>query len=184
MAGNLFGLYQSTLFIKMNLTSLDFDKKIADQIGQILTDRHQTIAVAESVTAGHLQASLSLAEKASDFFQGGITAYNIGQKTRHLGIDPIHAIANNCVSEKVAITMAQNVTSYFNSDWGIGITGYASPVPEKNIEELFSCFAICFRNNIITSRTIKAMQDSPLAVRLYYNKQVMQELLEQLKATP
>lgn len=168
----------------MNLTSQDFEKKIADQIGKILSDRQQTIAVAESVTAGHLQTSLSLAEKALDFFQGGITAYNIGQKTRHLGIDPIHAIANNCVSEKVAITMAKNVTSYFSSDWGIGITGYASPVPEKNIEELFSCFAICFRNNIITSRTITATKDSPLAVRLYYNKQVLQELLKQLETVP
>ena len=168
----------------MNLTSQDFEKKIADQIGKILSDRQQTIAVAESVTAGHLQTSLSLAEKALDFFQGGITAYNIGQKTRHLGIDPIHAIANNCVSEKVAITMAKNVTLFFNCDWGIGITGYASPVPEKNIEELFSCFAICFRNNIITSQTIKAMKDSPLAVRLYYNRQVLQELLKQLKTAP
>ena len=168
----------------MNLASQDFDKKITDQIGKILTDRQQTIAVAESVTAGHLQTSLSFAEKALDFFQGGITAYNIGQKTRHLGIDPMHAIANNCVSEKVAITMAKNVTSYFNSDWGIGITGYASPLPEKNIEELFSCFAICFRNNIITSRTIKAKKDSPLAVRLYYNKQVLRVLLTQLKIVP
>jgi PncC family amidohydrolase len=168
----------------MNLTSQDFEKKIADQIGKILSDRQQTIAVAESVTAGHLQTSLSLAEKALHFFQGGITAYNIGQKTRHLGIDPIHAVANNCVSEKIAIAMAQNVTSYFSSDWGIGITGYASPVPEKNIEELFSCFAICFRNNIITSRTITAKKDSPLAVRLYYNKQVLQELLKQLETGP
>ena len=168
----------------MNATYQDFGKKIADQIGKILTDRQQTIAVAESVTAGHLQTSLSLAENALDFFQGGITAYNIGQKTLHLGIDPIHAIANNCVSEKIAIGMAKKVALLFNSDWGMGITGYASPVPEKNIEELFSCFAICFRNNIVTSREIKARKDSPLVVRLYYSKQVLQELLKQLKTVP
>ena len=168
----------------MNSTYQDLDKKIADQIGKILIAHQQTIAVAESVTAGHLQTSLSLAEKALDFFQGGITAYNIGQKTRHLDIDPIHAIANNCVSEKVAIGMAKNVALLFNADWGIGITGYASPVPEKNIEELFSCFAICFRNTIVTSQKIKATKDSPLAVRLYYNKQVLQELLKQVKTVP
>ena len=78
--------------------------------------------------------------------------------------------------------MARNVTTIFNSDWGIGITGYASPVPEKNIEELFACFAICFQNKITTSQTIKAEKDTPLAVRLFYNKHILQELLIQLKS--
>ncbi|HKO79080.1 MAG TPA: nicotinamide-nucleotide amidohydrolase family protein [Chitinophagaceae bacterium] len=165
----------------MKSSSVDFAIETANQIGKILITRQQTIAVAESVTAGHLQTSLSLADKAMEFFQGGITAYNIGQKTRHLNIDPIHAISNDCVSEKIASEMAKNVTTLFNSDWGIGITGYASPVPEKNIEELFACFAICFHSKIITSQTIKAAKDTPLAVRLFYNKQILQELLIQLK---
>jgi PncC family amidohydrolase len=155
--------------------------KTANQIGKMLTDRKQTIAVAESVTAGHLQTSLSLAEKAMDFFQGGITAYNLGQKTRQLHVEPIHAIATNCVSEKIATEMAQGAINLFNSDWGIGITGYASPVPEKNIEELFACFAICFRSKIIFSKRVNAGNDSPLAVRLFYNQHVLEQLLLQLE---
>lgn len=165
----------------MGLSPADFALETANQIGKILIARQQTIAVAESVTAGHLQTSLSLAEKAMEFFQGGITVYNLGQKTKHLGIEPIHAIANNCVSERIANKMAGNVTTVFNSDWGIGITGYASPVPEKNIEELFACFAICFQNKITTSQTIKAEKGTPLAVRLFYNQHILHELLIQLK---
>lgn len=69
----------------------------------------ETLAVAESVTSGCLQAALSLAEDATRFFQGGITAYNLGRKARHLKIDPIHAQEANCVSEKVAIEMAEQV---------------------------------------------------------------------------
>lgn len=168
----------------MNSSPTDFAIETANEIGKILIAREQTIAVAESVTAGHLQTSLSLAEKAMEFFQGGITAYNLGQKAKHLCVEPIHAIANNCVSEKIATEMAQHVTTVFNSDWGIGITGYASPVPEQNIEELFSCFAICFHNKVITSQTIKAEKGTPLAVRLFYNKQVLLELLRELKTAP
>lgn len=117
-----------------------------------------------------------------EFFQGGITAYNIGQKTKHLSIEPIHAIAYNCVSEKIAVEMATHAAILFNSDWGIGITGYASPVPEKNIEELFACFAICFRNNVTKVQTVTAKNDTPLAVRFFYNHYVLQEILMQLTA--
>ena len=63
----------------------------------IITERmiscHQTVAVAESVTSGHLQAALSLGQNARQFYQGGLTAYNLGQKSRHLLVEPIHAFA-------------------------------------------------------------------------------------------
>lgn len=153
------------------------NKGLADKIGEALTGFKQTIAVAESVTSGHLQACLSLADKALDFFQGGITAYNIGQKTKHLGVNPIHALATNCVSEKIAGDMAKNIALAFNSDWGVGITGYASPVPEKNIEELFACFAITRHHQIILSETVTAIKQPPLNVRLFYSKVVLEKLL-------
>ena len=49
------------------------EKSLIDPIGNILKRKEQTIAVAESVTAGLLQLSLSAATDASLFFQGGIT---------------------------------------------------------------------------------------------------------------
>lgn len=58
----------------------------------------QTVAVGESVTSGHLQAALSLGENARQYYQGGLTAYNLGQKARHLLVEPIQALECNCVS--------------------------------------------------------------------------------------
>ncbi len=87
-----------------------YDEQVIQSIKKILLQRRQTIAVAESVTAGHLQVALASAENASQFFQGGITAYNLGQKSRHLKIEPIHAEGCNCVSDKIAIEMAYGVT--------------------------------------------------------------------------
>ncbi|MEO5601480.1 MAG: nicotinamide-nucleotide amidohydrolase family protein [Cyclobacteriaceae bacterium] len=107
-----------------------YNIKALEILKNYLVTRNQTISVAESVTSGHLQAALSLANQATAFFHGGITAYNLGQKARHLSVNPIHALGCNCVSEKVAEEMAINVRRLFSSDWSIGITGYAAPVPE------------------------------------------------------
>lgn len=118
-----------------------YDTKKTDKIAKMLLARKQTIAVAESVTAGYLQAALASADNAIQFFQGGLTAYNLGQKCRHLTIEPIHAVACNCVSAQVAKEMALNVCTLFQSHWGVGITGYASPVPESD-NQIFCFYAV------------------------------------------
>jgi nicotinamide-nucleotide amidase len=58
----------------------------------LLAASKQTIAFAESVTAGHLQAAFSQAQNARDVLQGGMAVYNIGQKCRQLGVEPIVAL--------------------------------------------------------------------------------------------
>jgi PncC family amidohydrolase len=86
---------------------------IIQSIANILIERQQTIAVAESVTSGNVQVSLASATDATKFFQGGITAYNLGQKSRHLNVDPINAMACNCVAEQVAHEMAVGACKLF-----------------------------------------------------------------------
>ncbi len=78
-----------------------YNEEIINSVKEILVNNEETIAVAESVTAGHLQAAFSAGIEASKYFQGGITAYNIGQKARHLRIDPILCNEVNCVAEKL-----------------------------------------------------------------------------------
>ena len=155
----------------------EFYIKLANEAGQLLKKSDQTIAVAESVTAGQLQVSLSLADQAMDFFQGGITAYNLGQKSKHLGIDPINALCNDCVSEPIASKMASAVAALFNCNWGIGITGYASPVPEKNIEELFACYALTRDGVVLECKTIGAERMEPLAVRQFDTHHILGRLV-------
>lgn len=91
--------------------------KEINAIKDYMIGRHKTIAIAESVTSGHLQAAFSLADNAAFFYQGGITTYNLGQKTRHLHVEPIHAELCNCVSELVAGQMAVGVAKKFSCDY-------------------------------------------------------------------
>ena len=143
-----------------------FNSALIQKIRDGLIARQETIAVAESVTSGLLQLALSQAENAAEFYQGGITAYNLGQKSRHLIVEPIHALAFNSVSEKVAQEMALNVCSLFSSDWGMGITGYASPVPESE-NKLFAWYAIAHQDSIVVSKKITLPEASVLVFSVY-----------------
>src|SRR4030095_2666972 len=108
-----------------------FSNGLLARIGEELKRRKQSIAVAESVTSGLLQLAFSSMDNAIRFFQGGLTVYNLGQKIKHLSVEPIHADSVNSVSQQVANEMDINVSRSFLSDWGIGVTGYATAVPES-----------------------------------------------------
>jgi len=158
-----------------------YDAQVIQSIMKMLLQTRQTIAVAESVTAGHLQVALASAENAAQFFQGGITVYNLGQKSRHLKIEPIHAERCNCVSDKIAVEMAYGVTHLFSCDWGIAVTGYAAPVPEYSIDELFAYYAIAYQQKLLEVKKIKAEIRDPMNVQVFYVNNILNNLNQLLK---
>lgn len=157
-----------------------YDENVVNEIKDILTQKGLTITVAESVTAGHLQAALSSAVEASKFFQGGITAYNLGQKCRHLQVDPILAEGCDCVDEKVARTMAVAVGNLFTCQYSIAITGYAAKMPEKGLNDLFAWYAVAFNNEVVLSEKISTQKER-VDAQVDYTRQVLQKFLALLR---
>lgn len=157
-----------------------YNMEVISSVKDYMLHHRQTVAVAESVTSGHLQAALSLATEASGFFQGGITAYNLGQKSRHLRVNPIHATACDCVSEIVADEMALHAVTMFSSDWSIAITGYASPLPENGVHDLFAFYSIGFKNEIIRRGRIESEDNGAFKVQVYFANEVLRIFLESL----
>lgn len=154
-----------------------YDEKKLARIRTKLTKKEQSLAVAESVTAGMLQLALAQAESAVEFFQGGITAYNLGQKYRHLKVDPIHAEATNCVSGKIAGMMAAEVCRQFGATWGIGITGYATPVPESG-NKIFAHYAIAKEGKVVKEgRLFRIKMKDPFLVQRYYTTTILDTFL-------
>jgi PncC family amidohydrolase len=153
-----------------------YNNQVIESIKERIVAQNHTLSVAESVTSGHLQAAISLASEASRFFQGGMTAYNLGQKARHLHVNPIHATSCNSVSETIADEMALNALRLFSSDWSIGITGYASPLPELGIKDLFAFYAIAFRSKIIHRGRVESEDLGPLKVQVHYANHVLEQL--------
>ena len=146
------------------------------KIGNSLIKRQETVAVAESVTSGLIMAELSLLKNATEFFQGGLTAYNLGQKTKQLSIDPILAEKENCVSEMISEEMAINIAKLFCCPWGIAITGYAVPVPALDIKKCFAYYSIAYEGGIMFSGKIETSMKGQRRVQEYYVRIVLERL--------
>lgn len=104
-----------------------------------------TVTTAESLTAGLVQARIASTSGSSEYFLGGITAYNLEQKVRHLGVDRAAAVAVDCVSAAVAEQMARGAVQLFGSDLAVATTGYAEPAPTKGVLVPFAWWAVAWR---------------------------------------
>lgn len=150
------------------------------KLAELLTTRRETVAIAESVTSGLVTAELSRADDATLFLQGGMIVYNLGQKTRHLKVDPVHANETNCVSLEVAIQMANEVANSFCSHWGIAITGYAVPVPALNVRSCFAYYAITFKGSVTVAEEIKTGLKGLARVQKFYVDCVLEKFIGSL----
>ena len=104
-----------------------------------------TLAAAESLTAGRVQARIAAVSGASDYFLGGITAYSLALKVKHLGVDRAAAKRVNSVSAEVAEQMARGASMLFGASVGVATTGYAEPSPKDGVTGPFAWWAIAFR---------------------------------------
>lgn len=157
-----------------------FNREVLEDIRNRLLQTEQTIAVAESVTSGFLQAAFSTVPDAAKFFHGGITAYNLGQKYRHLLVNPIHAEGCNSVSEEVAATMATEACRLFSSHWGIAITGYATKVPEGK-HEMHAFYALAHNGKIAEENIIRAATEEGVDAQFYFVDEVLKAFQKQLR---
>jgi nicotinamide-nucleotide amidase len=69
--------------------------------------------------------------------------------------------------------MALGVCPLFNCNVGIAVTGYAAPVPELNITELFAFYAIACKGKIIASRKITPVEHKPEEVMQEYAREII-----------
>ena len=103
-----------------------------------------SLAVAESVTCGHLQAQIGAISGISASFRGGITAYQFEQKSRHLGVDAALLARTNGVDPVVAHEMALGACRMFNADVALATTGYAEPSEERGVQHPFAYWAAVY----------------------------------------
>jgi nicotinamide-nucleotide amidase len=131
-----------------------------------------TLAVAESLTSGRLQARVGAISGASNFFLGGLTAYSLEQKVALLGVERAGAAAVNCVSATVAEQMARGVCARFGSDLGVATTGYAEPSPEFGVAVPHAWWAVAHRCADGTFAVRSAKVECPGAARIETQDQV------------
>ncbi|NUS43168.1 MAG: CinA family protein [Mycobacteriaceae bacterium] len=90
----------------------------------------QTVATAESLTAGLLAATLAGVPGASTVLRGGLVVYATDLKAELAGVDPAVLAADGPVAASTAEQLAAGARLRCGADWGIGLTGVAGPDPQ------------------------------------------------------
>jgi nicotinamide-nucleotide amidase len=105
----------------------------ADPVAQLLHEalaaRGETVAAAESLTAGLFCATLASVPGASATLRGGAVVYATDLKTRLAGVPADLLAAVGPVSAQTAAALAEGIRVRCSSTWGVGLTGVAGPDP-------------------------------------------------------
>ncbi len=120
------------------------DQTLAGAVGARLRARRETVATAESCTAGLLAAMLTETPGSSAWFRGGWVVYADAMKTALLGV-PARLIARRgAVSEPVARRMARAARRRAGADYALALTGIAGPggqTPDKPVGTVWIALA-------------------------------------------
>jgi nicotinamide-nucleotide amidase len=102
------------------------DLPMEAEVGRLLRERGLTLAVAESLTGGLAASRVVSVPGSSEWFKGGVVAYDSQVKFDVLGVreGPV-------VSEAAAREMADGVRRLLGADVGLATTGVAGPAEQE-----------------------------------------------------
>jgi len=120
------------------------DETMEQVIVKMLTQRKETLAVAESCTGGLLANRITDVPGASDAFVAGYITYSNAAKSDVLGVDPQLIEQQGAVSEAVARAMAEGARKRAGATYALSTTGIAGPsggTAEKPVGTVFVALA-------------------------------------------
>ena len=132
---------------------------LSQAMGEMLRNRNETIAVAESCTGGHLSHLITTVPGSSDYFIGSIIPYAYRMKTSELDIPEETLLAHGAVSKQVITMMAENIRKKLNVTWSLASSGIAGPggaTPDKPVGTIWIA---CSGPSGTTSRLLQLTKD-------------------------
>lgn len=119
------GIFNTLRFMGYDMIEANDD--IAASLGEMLRDRGETVATAESATGGLVSSLLTDVPGASDYVDRGFVTYAYEAKTGTLAVDRAVIDQHGAVSEPVAAAMARAARDLAGTTWGVSVTGIAGP---------------------------------------------------------
>jgi nicotinamide-nucleotide amidase len=98
---------------------------------RLLIERGETVASAESLTAGLVAATIADTPGASAVLLGGVVAYAPRVKVALLGVPAALLDEVGTVHPDVAVAMAEGARTRLGAHWGLSTTGVAGPGPAE-----------------------------------------------------
>ncbi len=96
-------------------------------VGKLLTDRGETLSVAESCTGGLIGMRLTEVAGSSAYFLEGAVTYSNDAKIRTLNVPAAILEQHGAVSSDTAEAMARGIREKADTDYAISVTGIAGP---------------------------------------------------------
>ncbi len=112
------------------------DTLLAERVLQLLRERGQTLATAESCTGGLIASMLTRIPGSSDGFHAGFVTYANDIKHRVLGVERQVLEEHGAVSEAVVRQMATGALERAQADYAVAVSGIAGPdggTPDKPV---------------------------------------------------
>jgi len=112
------------------------DTTLEQWVGQLLSERHRTLALAESCTGGLISHRITGIAGSSAYYLGGVTSYANDVKVKLLGVTPATLEKYGAVSQETALEMSHGIRERIGADFGLSVTGIAGPgggTPEKPV---------------------------------------------------
>lgn len=154
---------------------------VEEDVGRLLTQRGETLAIAESLTGGLVASTVTDVPGSSAYFVEGVVAYANEAKVERLGVREGTLVAHGAVSEEVACEMAEGVRSVLGTDWGISTTGIAGPTGATEEKPLGLVF-VAVSGPGGTSVRREVFPGSRLEVKRASAEAVLRLLLQELRA--
>jgi PncC family amidohydrolase len=101
--------------------------ELSEKLGKILLQKHLFVSTAESCTGGLIGAAITAVAGSSQWFTGGIIAYDNSVKIRLLCVDEQIIARYGAVSEETVKAMALGAARVLKTDCSIAVSGIAGP---------------------------------------------------------
>ncbi len=122
---------------------MDLLTRMADEIGKLLKERGETVAVAETSAGGLVSSALLAVPGASAYYVGGGVLYTYNSRNVLLGLPEDALEGMRPSTEAYAEKLADAMRSRLGATWGVSETGAAGPSGNRYGDEPgHSCMAV------------------------------------------
>lgn len=145
-----------------NLVSAD-GRTMEEVVEDLLRERGETVATAESCTGGFLGHRLTMVSGSSEVYGFGFVTYANEAKSELVGVDPSLIVAHGAVSEPVARAMAEGALNESGADHALSLTGIAGPTggtEDKPVGTVFLGLASKDGDTAVTRRVFRTDRET------------------------
>lgn len=119
-----------------------------------LKEKHLTLALVESVTAGYVCYLVTTVAGASAVFKGGLVAYSLDAKHNFFKIGRQHLKKTQAVSADIALILAKKIRRLMKADIGGSVVGFAGPTAKKAIAVGTIYYAVATAKGAVVKKDI------------------------------